>query len=80
MSPGIIPSALGNIIGGGLMIGVYYWWIYLFMEAPVAVDSVTFTPSAKSPSWGFGRKGVIQGDEEQCTSDSTKTPKGQRSD
>ena len=26
----LLPVTLGNIIGGGLMIGVYYWLIFRF--------------------------------------------------
>lgn len=39
---GIIPAGLGNIVGGALFCGGYYWWMYLAMEPPVAVDGVVF--------------------------------------
>jgi formate/nitrite transporter len=41
---GIIPAGLGNIIGGALFCGGYYWWMYLFQEPPVRVDGLTYEP------------------------------------
>lgn len=34
----MIPAALGNILGGGLFCGVYYWYMYLLWDGPVKVD------------------------------------------
>ncbi|KAL1587236.1 hypothetical protein WHR41_04390 [Cladosporium halotolerans] len=35
----MIPALLGNIVGGGLMVGVVYWYLYLCgNETPVVVD------------------------------------------
>ena len=31
----MIPAALGNIIGGGLFCGCFYWWIYIFTEPSI---------------------------------------------
>jgi hypothetical protein len=39
---GIIPAGLGNIIGGGLFCGVYYWWMYVFMEPEISVDGIEY--------------------------------------
>lgn len=39
---GIIPAGLGNLVGGALFCGGYYWWMYLAMEPPVAVDGVVY--------------------------------------
>ena len=39
---GIIPAGLGNIIGGALFCGGYYWWMYLVSEPPVAVDGYIY--------------------------------------
>lgn len=39
---GIIPTTLGNILGGGLFCGVYYWYMYLCMEPPVKIDGAEF--------------------------------------
>lgn len=39
---GIIPAYLGNLIGGILFCGGYYWWQYLAFEPPLAVDGVQF--------------------------------------
>ncbi|KAG5659919.1 hypothetical protein KAF25_003441 [Fusarium avenaceum] len=47
---GMIPATIGNIIGGGLFVGVYYWYIYLAMEDPVKVDGVEYQgPTVESP-------------------------------
>jgi len=43
--PGIIPAALGNIIGGSLFCGGYYWYLHLFREAPVLVDGKDYEDS-----------------------------------
>lgn len=38
----MIPAALGNILGGSLFCGMYYWWMYLFGEPAIAVDGVYY--------------------------------------
>ncbi|RHZ56947.1 hypothetical protein CDV55_104531 [Aspergillus turcosus] len=47
---GIIPTLLGNIIGGGLFAGTYYWYMYLLSGEVVSVtslrESVTVTPGS----------------------------------
>ncbi|EXA30178.1 hypothetical protein FOVG_18441 [Fusarium oxysporum f. sp. pisi HDV247] len=39
---GMIPATIGNIIGGGMFVGVYYWYMYLFDEDPVKIDGVGY--------------------------------------
>ncbi|KAG5809981.1 hypothetical protein H9Q74_010266 [Fusarium xylarioides] len=39
---GMIPATIGNIIGGGMFVGVYYWYMYLFDEDPVKIDGVEY--------------------------------------
>ncbi|OJJ56066.1 hypothetical protein ASPSYDRAFT_48340 [Aspergillus sydowii CBS 593.65] len=34
---GIIPTLLGNIVGGGLFVGTYYWYMYLVQTNPVTL-------------------------------------------
>ncbi|KAL8713428.1 MAG: hypothetical protein Q9220_002627 [cf. Caloplaca sp. 1 TL-2023] len=34
----LIPAALGNIVGGGLFVGVAYWYLYLTGEGAVDID------------------------------------------
>ncbi|KAF1990482.1 hypothetical protein K402DRAFT_348643 [Aulographum hederae CBS 113979] len=34
----LIPTALGNIVGGGIFVGAIYWYLYLTGEAGVAID------------------------------------------
>ncbi|KAK5167450.1 uncharacterized protein LTR77_007149 [Saxophila tyrrhenica] len=38
----MIPALLGNIVGGGLMVGTMYWYLNLTGEPPVAIDGVQF--------------------------------------
>lgn len=39
---GIIPAALGNIIGGGLFVACMFWYLHLYNEAPIAIDGVYY--------------------------------------
>jgi hypothetical protein len=39
---GIIPAFIGNVIGGGLFVGVLYWYLNLQGEGAVAVDGAVF--------------------------------------
>ncbi|KAL4875413.1 Formate/nitrite transporter [Aspergillus karnatakaensis] len=34
---GIIPTLLGNIVGGGLFVGTYYWYMYLLQDSPATL-------------------------------------------
>ncbi|KAF4336073.1 formate transport [Fusarium beomiforme] len=38
---GMVPATIGNIIGGGIFVGVYYWYMYL-NDGPVKVDGVEY--------------------------------------
>lgn len=48
--PGIIPAALGNMLGGALFCGTYYWWMYSFGEQPIAVDGVYYDSHLVMPT------------------------------
>ncbi|KAF5027822.1 hypothetical protein F66182_49 [Fusarium sp. NRRL 66182] len=39
---GMIPATIGNIIGGSLFVGTYYWFMYLANEDPVKVDGAVY--------------------------------------
>lgn len=39
---GIIPATLGNVLGGSLFCGVYYWYMYLLGETPVTIDGTEY--------------------------------------
>jgi hypothetical protein len=39
---GIIPAGLGNIVGGALFCGAFYWYMYLVDADPIAVDGVYY--------------------------------------
>ncbi len=43
-TPGIIPCVIGNVIGGAIFCGAYYWWMYIFLEPDIKVDGVYYTP------------------------------------
>ncbi|KAJ4394448.1 hypothetical protein N0V93_003666 [Gnomoniopsis smithogilvyi] len=47
---GIIPAALGNMLGGALFCGMYYWWMYSFGEQPIAVDGVYYDSHIAMPT------------------------------
>lgn len=34
----MIPTALGNLVGGGLFVGTIYWYLYLTGEIAVGID------------------------------------------
>ncbi|KAK1826389.1 formate transporter [Podospora conica] len=39
---GIVPASLGNIIGGALFCGVYYYWMFIFREPEIKIDGVYY--------------------------------------
>ncbi|KAK1828637.1 hypothetical protein QBC39DRAFT_358721 [Podospora conica] len=47
---GIIPVTIGNMVGGALFVGGYYWYMYLGFQPPVLVDGMGYTPLASRPS------------------------------
>lgn len=44
--PGIIPSLMGNIIGGAGFCGAYYYWFFIFREADILVDGTYYDQPA----------------------------------
>lgn len=52
----MIPALLGNIIGGSLFCGVYFWWMYLVTESTMGADEA-------SPGI-LGRAKAVTSDEE----------------
>lgn len=42
---GIIPTVLGNIVGGGLFVGTYFWYLYLQGNEHV-IDGVEYQKSS----------------------------------
>ncbi|KAM5359615.1 hypothetical protein ACJZ2D_014336 [Fusarium nematophilum] len=64
---GIIPAALGNVIGGSLFCGVYYWYMYLLFDDPVKVDGVEYQGPVVGAHLSFldlRRKSAVTTDEE----------------
>lgn len=35
---GIVPVLIGNIIGGSIFVGGYYWWTHIALENDIAID------------------------------------------
>ncbi|KAI5359827.1 Putative formate/nitrite transporter, aquaporin [Septoria linicola] len=48
----LIPSLLGNIVSGALLVGAFFWYLYLTGEGPVPIDGVYFP--ADAPLLGQG--------------------------
>lgn len=53
---GIIPTLLGNIIGGGLFVGVYLWYFFLQGNTTV-IDGVEY--DAPAPDLLAGPGGIL---------------------
>jgi formate/nitrite transporter len=51
---GIIPAGLGNIVGGAIFCGGYYWFMFIFQEPEIIVDGAGFVPY--EPHAIFGQK------------------------
>ncbi|KAL2827811.1 Formate/nitrite transporter [Aspergillus cavernicola] len=51
---GIIPTLLGNIVGGGLFVGTYYWYMYL-----LDTNSMTLTGLRKGGKTEEGTEGTV---------------------
>lgn len=37
-----MPATLGNIIGGSLFCGVFYWYMYLLWDGPIKIDGALY--------------------------------------
>jgi hypothetical protein len=53
----MIPSLLGNVVGGALLVGTLYWYLNLTSEPPVLVDGV-----------GYGGQRPLEGRSVQASS------------
>jgi hypothetical protein len=51
---GIVPSLLGNIVGGGLFVGVLYWYLHLQGQDDILIDGHRYQPMRR-PSHDMGR-------------------------
>ncbi|KAF4987708.1 hypothetical protein FGRMN_10204 [Fusarium graminum] len=68
---GMIPAAIGNIIGGGMFVGVYYWYMYLALEDPVTVDGIEYQGSIVNSHLQIlfnGRQGTTADEESRIES------------
>lgn len=48
LTKGIVPVLLGNILGGGLFVGTYYWWMYLCGSPDLTVDGTVYEPDGNA--------------------------------
>ncbi len=48
----LLPVTIGNVIGGGLMVGAIYWFVYLRTGAPAASSSATSPTAWSRPPLG----------------------------
>lgn len=51
---GIAPALLGNIVGGGLFVGVLYWYLHLQGQDDILIDGHRYE-SLRRPSQDLGR-------------------------
>lgn len=79
---GIIPSGLGNIIGGALFVAAYYYGMYLFREPPVLIDGVSFEAhdTAEKGLRYDKRKGQPHSDQSSGASDFKRCEAGNMGD
>lgn len=65
----MIPSGLGNIVGGGLFTGVLYWYLFLHNEdVPIHFDNIpseaagfSSAPAGTGPTYTMTEGKVVQG-------------------
>lgn len=76
---GIVPTVLGNIIGGGLFVGTYFWYLYL-QGNDHAVDGVEYetplpptTLGLTADNFSLSRKKKVP-DEETLREPQSTTP------
>lgn len=50
----LLPVTVGNILGGGVMIGLYYWILFRHRQDPGTGDSTTMSTSSRPPREGAG--------------------------
>lgn len=59
---GIIPALIGNIVGGGLFVGAYFWYQYLQGQDGSVIDGMEYEAEPvgildmKTGSVDFGKK------------------------
>lgn len=62
----MIPAFLGNLVGGGLFVGVVYWYLYIQGDSrPIFIDGEAFE-MASEPLFGRGESptGTSMGNEQ----------------
>lgn len=61
---GIIPAALGNMVGGALFCGMYYWWMFSCGAEPIHVDGVYYDGHLATPTPMAWRRGAGEKNEQ----------------
>lgn len=69
----LIPALIGNIIGGGLFVGMAYWYLHASGEGPVSVDGVLFAADQK-PLMGQDATPSEASAEDRKRSDDVRAP------
>ena len=58
----MIPTTIGNMIGGGIFVGAIYWYLFLTGEGSVDIDfNIGSLESAMEAGGPMGRKGKREG-------------------
>jgi formate/nitrite transporter len=57
---GIIPALIGNLIGGALFVGGYYWYQYLQDQSLIVVDGLPYQDPTSGLVVGVGRKKKVE--------------------
>lgn len=74
----MIPTALGNMVGGGLFVGTAYWYLYLTGEDHISVDfNIGSLASTLQAGSGPGRSGPGKNHKEADGETNGKTIHGQ---
>jgi len=60
---GLIPVTLGNIIGGSLFVATYYYWMFIYGQAPISVDGVLYEDDHRAPQSDSGSESLRKREE-----------------
>jgi hypothetical protein len=53
---GIIPALIGNILGGTMFVGCYYWWMYLALADDVPIEGALHEGAGLGTTGGAASK------------------------
>ncbi|OMP88482.1 putative transporter yrhG [Diplodia seriata] len=52
---GVVPALIGNVLGGALFCGAYYWYMYLYEQDAPLVDGVPYRAHEEDVEKGIGK-------------------------